>query len=209
MTGASHEPAGSSASDLSPPVGRDFRRVIPALADTALASLATFAVSLIAIRYLRPTELGAYAVAFQAFLIAAVVPTQLLFIPAEVAVLDMRRPNRLAALSSTLRAGAPAAVVAATGAAALAAGSIALTGETAVLGLAVSMAAAAMLSPLQDHVRRMLHQAAQSWWAALVSLVQFAVAVGGVISLLAADVGTLVVPFTALTAANAIYLLLA
>lgn len=206
--GASDDRARPPTQELPPPVSRDFRRVVPALADTALASLATFTVSLIAIRYLEPADLGAYAVAFQAFLIAAVVPTQLLFVPAEVAVLDVGRAHRLAALSNTLRAGAPAAAVAATAAGALAAVSIALTGETAVLGLAASMATAATLSPLQDHVRRMLHQAGQSWRAALVSLVQFVAAVAGVISLLAADVSALVVPFTALTVANAVSLLL-
>ncbi len=182
---------------------------MPALLDTAFNSLATFAVSLVATRYLRPAELGAYAISFHAFLAAVVVPTQLLLIPAEVAVLSVGRRMRLAALPSSLRAGAPAALAASVAAAAASAAAISAIGDSAVLTPAISMAAAATLSPLQDHVRRMFHQAGESWRATAVSGVQCLTALVVAALLLAIGITPLVLPFTALATANAISLLTA
>ena len=56
------------------------RRALPAgLLDAALASLASFIVTFYAARSLPAAGLGIYALFFNAFIMAAVVPTQLLF----------------------------------------------------------------------------------------------------------------------------------
>jgi len=179
------------------------RRAVPAgLLDAGCASLATFAVGLQAARALPADVLGAYALFFSAFLLAAVVPTQLLLIPAEIAALAAPRAHRAQLLRQSWRLGGPAsagAAVVATASAALAAAAE----RDVVVALAVSAAACAWLSPLQDHVRRTLHLAGASWRAAIVSAAQLLGVVVALLALAASGVAPVWQPFGALALANA------
>ncbi len=175
--------------------------------DAGLASLATFATGLFAIRYLEPRALGAYALIFAAFNLLAVVPAQLLFVPAEVAAVGFPRGERIALLPHSLRAGLPAAALAA---AALPAWALAaprgIPPATAGV-LTASAVACTFLSPVQDHLRRMLHTAGRSGTAALVSAVQLAVVVAAAAAFLGGmGIDAAWVPFGALAAANALSL---
>jgi O-antigen/teichoic acid export membrane protein len=151
------------------------RRTIPAgVIDSAASALATFVIGLYAVRTLEPAALGAYALVFSAYVTLMEVAARLVFLPAEIAASKRPPPERLGGLGDSLRQGAIVAVPAGilTGAAALAIPST-VSGEV-VAGLTVSAMAATMLSPVQNHIRKMLHIGSRSWSAALISLVQLA-----------------------------------
>lgn len=176
------------------------------LADAGFASLATFVAGLVAVRYLTPGTLGAYALFHRAFLLAAVVPAQLVLQPATIEALSNPRPDRVGVLSQSLRLAALPAVLAAaaTSFVGLMAGASTRPGELLALSLTTSLAT--LLSPLQDHVRRVFHHAGMSWKAAAVSITQFGTTVSAVGAMLLLGVGAVWIPFGALAAANAVSL---
>ncbi len=180
--------------------------VVPAgIIDAGCSSLATFAVSLFAVRTFTPVDLGAYALLFAAFLVVAVVPTYLVLIPAELETLERPRAQRVGVLRYSLRLGGPwAAGTAILGFAASASASGAEV--SLVLPLAVTGTAAAVLSPLQDHLRRVLHLAGASWLATLVSTIQLVAVMAGLGLLHLMGTPAAWTPFGALAVANGISL---
>jgi hypothetical protein len=156
----------------------NLRRAVPAgLFDAGLASLATLGAGAYAARFLTAPELGAYALFFSAYLVAAVIPSQLILIPAVIASLDREQWQRMGLLGQTWRLGAPTAV----GAAVLAGGAACVGAKApgSVLGpLAITTIICSVVSPLQDHVRRTLHLSGRSWRAAGVSLIHLTVTIG-------------------------------
>jgi O-antigen/teichoic acid export membrane protein len=185
------------------------RYAVPAgLLDAGFASLASMATSLFAARFLSAPELGAYALYFSAFILAAVVPTQLLLIPAEIATITSvasARNRRIGLMQQSLHIGGVGAVAAGLVASAIAYAS-ARAPHDVLWALAISATACAVVSPLQDHVRRTLHLAGASWRAATVSVVQLLCAVAALASLRALGVGTAWCPFGALALANTLSL---
>jgi O-antigen/teichoic acid export membrane protein len=182
------------------------RHAVPAgLLDAGLASLATLGVGVYAARSLSTTELGTYALFFSAFAVAAVLPTQLILVPAEVATLLAARDERFGVLRQGWRLGLPAAVAAATAASA-AAWLGARAPDDVLWAFAVTTTACSVASPVQDHVRRSLHMAGRHWRAATVSLVQLC-AIGVSLGLFElAGVGAVWRPFGALALANVVSL---
>jgi O-antigen/teichoic acid export membrane protein len=182
------------------------RRLLPAgLLDAGLASLASFVVGVYAAHFLPASELGAYALFFTAYLLAAVVPAQLILTPAEIAAVEAARPERVGLLRQSWRLAGPSAVVAACLASAAASVGASAPARS-LLALAVTTAACSVVSPVQDHVRRTLHLAGFSWRAALVSLVQLLAAVASLAVFHAAGVPEIWRPFGALALANAVSL---
>lgn len=180
--------------------------VAAGVADAGLASLATFLVGLYAVRALDAAALGAYALVFTAFNLLAVVPAQLLFVPAETAAAGVSRAARGGLAAHSLRAGLPAAALAAL---ALPAWMLAAPGGVAArdaAALTATAAACTLLSPVQDHLRRMLHVAGRSGAAALVSAVHLAAAGAGLLLAAALSLPVAWIPFGALAAANALSL---
>jgi O-antigen/teichoic acid export membrane protein len=175
------------------------RHALPAgLLDAGFASLARLIVGIYAARALIVSDLGAYALFFSAFVFASVVPMQFVLVPAELATLPAARRERLALVRQSWRIGIPMAAATAV----VASGAAALSAEapTRVLWpLAFTMAACATLTPLQEHVRRVLHLAGISWHAAVVSLVQVAGVVVGLALLASAETPVIWRPFGALT----------
>jgi hypothetical protein len=114
-----------------------------------------------------------------AFITAAVIPAQLILVPAEVDALGQPAVRRLAVPQRSLRLSATIAAI--SGGAVLL--TVLLVGDAVspsfLWPMAGTAALAAAISPLQDHVRRVLHLAEQSWKAALVSAVQFIMVIGG------------------------------
>jgi O-antigen/teichoic acid export membrane protein len=180
------------------------RHALPAgLFDAGFASLATLAVGVYAARTLTPAELGAYALFFTAFLFATVVPTQLVLAPAEFSTIPLERVERLGLLRHKWTIGLPSAVIAAiVGAAAAYAG--ARAPDDLLRALAVGTIVAAIVSPLQDHVRRVLHMAGLSWHAMLVSVIQLLCVIGFLLLSEAVHVSVIWRPFGALAVANLI-----
>ncbi|HET9259813.1 MAG TPA: hypothetical protein VFP42_06765 [Acidimicrobiia bacterium] len=193
---------------MSPTSGRGVQvaRLSAGLIDAGLASLGTFLVGAYATRYLTPAELGAFAVFQSALFLAAVLPAQGTLLPAEAAALGLPDGQRLAWLRSTIVSGLPLALIASTSvliAVALTPGTV---GSEAVLALAVTAAAGIILSPLQDHLRRMMHLAKVSHRAAFISGTYCAAALVALILLHALDVPAPWIPLGALTIANAVSL---
>lgn len=171
------------------------------LVDSGVASLATFVIGLFAARHLSLEELGIYGLAFSGFIFAASVPALLVFTPVEVELLGQRPERQIGTLPRALRLGIGPAV-----ASSVFAGSIVLLLERSAvdesLPLIVGALVASVLSPLQDHIRRMFHQVSWNWSAAVMSITQLVVAVGALVAMSAAEVTTAWIPFGALALAN-------
>jgi O-antigen/teichoic acid export membrane protein len=191
------------------PAQASVRRAVPAgLLDAALASLASFIVTFYAARFLPAADLGTYALFFNAFVMAAIVPTQLLFSPAEIASLPYGGPRRLGLLDQSLRLGfLPAVGAAVLGTLAAVAGSAGAPGAV-VIPLTLTCVLCTAVSPVQDHVRRLLHFAGVSWRAAAMSVVQLLTVLGSLLLLTWLRVPTAWLPFGALLAANVLSLCL-
>ncbi|HEX6536600.1 MAG TPA: hypothetical protein VF041_18585 [Gemmatimonadaceae bacterium] len=175
--------------------------------DAALSSLASFAVGLYAARLLDPVQLGAYALAFTAYGLAVTVPAQLTFTPLEIAAVSYQQPVRLRFIRRSLVLGGLSTLLPA----------LAIPGwmlfapraipiEVAV-GLSVTAVATAIVSPPQDHLRRMLHIAGVSWCATVVSVVQLVVVATGLVALRLGGAPPWWAPFGALALANLVSLI--
>lgn len=182
------------------------RRSIPAgLFDAGLASLGTFVVGMVAVRLLAPDVLGAYALFMSGFKLIAVIPAQLVLVPAEREVLAMPPRTRVALIRRSIRIAAPPAAL---GALLIPFVSLLARAVDArdLIAIASTSAVAVFLSPLQDHVRRLLHLSDRSPSAALVSLVQLSVAAAVIVGLWLLGVRPSWIPFGGLSAANAVSL---
>ena len=177
--------------------------LVAGVADAALNSLATFGIGFYAARALGPEVLGAYGLVFTAFLVATRFPSQLIFKPAELIVVSLPEESRLGVLPQSLRLGVGPAFLAGAGMSSwilLAPGSIA---GHVILALTVTGALCAFVSPVQDHVRHMLHLADASWAAVGVSGVLAGVLLLALGVLPYMHVPPPWVPFGALALANA------
>ena len=151
--------------------------------DSGFASLAGFVGALYAARVLDGATLGVYALYLSAFMVASLVPQQLLFSPSHVNAVGAERSDRLAILPRMLRTGALLALAGAV--LVLPAGWIA-AGEVdarAIALLGATAAALTVVSPLQDYLRSTLHLAGRSRLAAALSAVQLGGAIGAVAAL--------------------------
>jgi O-antigen/teichoic acid export membrane protein len=175
------------------------RHALPAgLLDAGFASLARLAVGVYAARTLTAADLGAYALYFSAFVFATVVPMQFILVPAEFATVPAAaRPQRLALLRQAWRIAVPPAAAAAV-VASLAASLVAEAPARVLWPLALTSAACATVTTLQDHIRRVLHLAGISWHAAGVSLCQLVGVLAALALLAAAGVPATWQPFGAL-----------
>jgi O-antigen/teichoic acid export membrane protein len=182
------------------------RRLPAGVVDAAFASLATFAAGLSAVTLFNDIDRGVYALFFTAFGLGVVIPWELILVPAEVDAVSYPVEDRMRRARDTLRLGVPMAMLGCLAIIIAAFLSRSLTDTQVVLGLTLTAAATTVLSPLQDHMRRLLHIAELNWQAATVSGVQLfgVVASLGVMRLLNTPVAVL--PFGSLAIANAISL---
>lgn len=178
------------------------RTIGAGLLDSGFASLATFVVGLYAARVFDPSTLGTYALAFATFTLAANISSQLVFVPCEIKTVTLNRKERLSELGTTLRAGLPVALLAALGVIGWLLAVEPNTPPDIAFPLTVTAIVCAFISPVQDHLRRMLHLGDASWIAAVVSIVQF-LGIGALAGLaVIEDVPAAWIPFGALAGAN-------
>jgi O-antigen/teichoic acid export membrane protein len=184
-------------------------RDVPAgLFDAGMASLATFLVGLAAVNLLDGDDLGVYAVFFAAFIAASVIPHFLVYVPAEIVAVSRPLDDRLDHVVQSLKLGVGPTLV---GTLVILVAAVAVAGDTSrdvVVALALTAGAAVLVSPAQDHVRRLLHIARRSWSASGLSAVQLFVVAVSLATMVALDVSVAWVPFGALTAANIVTLTL-
>lgn len=152
------------------------RRSVPfGLADAGLASLATFVAGGYAAAVFEERTMGVYALFFQAFMFGQMVSSQLVMVPNEIGVVEHPVDRRLSMMYHLHRLIVMPALLAAllVPVVAFATGSDA---EDAIFWpLLLTATAVTSVSPIQTHVRRLLHLANRSWAAAAVSLVQVVV----------------------------------
>jgi O-antigen/teichoic acid export membrane protein len=172
------------------------------LLDASLASLATFVVGIYAVRAFDPVTLGGYALAYQAVFLVGIAPAYLILAPAEIAVVAYPVERRLDYLPRTMGRAAPIALAAALASALWAVVVPSELPADATIALAATAALTAFVSPLQDHVRQMLHSGGASWRAASVSLVQLVVVVVAVGAMVGLAIPPAWIPFGALGFAN-------
>ncbi len=171
------------------------------LVDAGSAALATFATGVYAARYFDSAELGVYALFFAIFLVAAIVPFKLVLLPGEVRLLDLPQSEQLSGFRLTLPTGMPVAML---GGLVVLLALIPAAGAAAslVIPLTITTVITAILSPIQDHVRRVMHQAGRSWLAAVTSVVQLSVALAFIAGAILLGFDEAWVPFGALALAN-------
>jgi hypothetical protein len=139
-------------------------------------------------------------------MLGTVLPRHLIFTPAEVDAVGLPLPVRIGVVPRTLALGTIAAVVGAASSLLAAVVAAPLTTASVIVPFTVTTATASVLSPLQDHVRKMFHIATLSWRAAIVSIVQFVVAVVSLVLLVHSGIPLPWVPFGGLTIANLVSL---
>jgi O-antigen/teichoic acid export membrane protein len=170
--------------------------------DAGLSSLASFAAGIFASRSLELTTLGAYALLFSATVLAAIVPTQLVFVPGETAAIAHPVDRRLQLLPRTLRLAAAPTVFAALAVTLAAIAVPASVSPGTVAALTATAVAVSLVSPVQDHVRRMLHLGGASSAAVVVSVVHLAIVAAALVALRDARGALAWLPFGALAAGN-------
>lgn len=179
--------------------------VVAGVLDAAVSSSATFLAGLTATRVLAPDVLGLYALAFSVFIFSGFVPAQLIFTSTEIMAVDYPRHHQLPLLRMSLARGAVVSFLAAVVTSAWVL--VAPTNPGGALPpLALTCALATFISPIQDHLRRMLHVAGESWRAVAVAVVQLAGVLVAVVGMTVAGVAPVWVPFGSLVIANLISL---
>lgn len=193
--------------EIPPESRRDTARRLPAgIADAGFASLATFAAGLSAVTLFNDVDRGVYAMFFAAFSLGVVLPWNLILVPAEVNAVSFPVVDRMRRARDTLKMGLPMSVLGSV--AILVAGflSRSLTSPDVIWGLVLTALVATVLSPLQDHMRRLLHIAEMSWRAAVTSGVQLFGVVATLGVMLLVDAPVAIMPFGSLAIANALSL---
>ena len=146
----------------------------PGQLDAGFASLATFITGLVAVRELSTASLAAYALLTSAYHLLNQFPGELVFSPSQIIAVDLPTRERLGALAHSVPRGA---AIGALSSLAVPAGALLVAREVAgsdLFALSVSATLLATASPLQDHVRAVLHMAKASWVAAAMSITNFA-----------------------------------
>jgi O-antigen/teichoic acid export membrane protein len=176
--------------------------------DAGLGSAATFCMGFYAARSLEPIALGAYGLVFTAFVVATRFPSQLIFKPAEIATASLPEEARLGMLRRTLPLGVGPAFAASLAMVLWALLAPASVSPDVVTALSVTGMLTAFISPIQDHLRFMLHIGGASWGAAGMSGVLVGIVLASLWLLPGRGVPTPWVPFGALAIGNVGSLLL-
>jgi hypothetical protein len=174
----------------------------PGFLDAGLASLAGLVGSLYAARVFAIDQLGLFSLFFIMFQILGLVPARLVLVPAQVVALDLPTPERPAILARSM----PLGVLAGLASLPLVWVVVLISpgGDRAdYLAFGLTSATMVLLSPLQDHVRFMLHMARRSAAAASVSALQLLLAASALLGLHLAGVPPRWLPFGSLSLANA------
>lgn len=180
---------------------RNRTALLSGIFDSGLSSLATFGVGFFAIRTLEPATLGTYALVVTALFLTGLFPTQLVFTPLEIQAISIAARFRPRLLARTI----PLGVVPALLSAALTPFWILFappTSRDVAVALTITGTICAFASPIQDHVRRVLHLGGISWAAAVVSAVQLTAAAAVILSMSLIGTPPAWIPLGALASAN-------
>jgi intracellular septation protein A len=155
---------------------------------------------------LTDVDRGIYGVFFTAFFLGTVVVSELILVPAQVVAVGLPRNERLGVTKRSLTLGLIPGLAGILAALAAAAWTRDLTSAAVITALTLTTGLTIVVSPLQDHVRQLLHIADRSWRAVAVSSVQLISVASSIGILLALDVERAWIPFGSLAAANVVSL---
>ena len=172
--------------------------------DAAFASLATFTAALFAVRSLDIETLGLYAFFYAAYRVAAVIPRQLLFVPAEIESVAVDASARLGVFRQLSRLAVGPVLLSAVAVIGTAVLLVPGKLESTIAPLAVTAIAASVTTPFQEHLRRAFHLAGLSQRAGVVSVANFAVTLGVIVLALAIAVPVVWIPIGSLALAYAL-----
>jgi O-antigen/teichoic acid export membrane protein len=186
-------------------IWRGVRWATPGQLDAGFASLATFTAGIFAVRELSTVGLGGYALLFSAFTVMSQIPAELVFNPSQILAVDLPVNQRLGMLAHSVPRGAVLAFLSSF-AVPLGVLTIAAQIPTAdLISLSVSASLLAVVSPLQDHIRTILHMAENSWVASAMSATNFLTTLGTVLAL--SSIAAVWAPFGALFLGNVLSLI--
>lgn len=151
--------------------------------DAGLASLATFGAGIFAVRQLTVDQLGAYALLFSALQVAIQIPAELVLIPSQVVAVDHPVERRLGMLRHSLPKGMGLGLLAAFAVPLGVLPVLSVVPLEEVAPLAITAAALAWVSPIQDHFRSMFHLSSKSWSAAAISAVHLVATAGALLTI--------------------------
>lgn len=183
------------------------RQKLPAgIVDASLASLATFAAGLAAVRWLSPAELGTYSVIFSAFLVGSLLPGETVYTPIQVSMIGLDVRERMGGIVHSLGKGIPPALLGSVFI--LVAGGLIWwrSDPSADIELALTGIGLTIVSPMQDHLRRGFHIAERSWVAAAMSGAQLVAVVLVLLFMRSAGMDPAWAPLGSLVIANTISL---
>lgn len=170
--------------------------------DAGFAALAGFIAAALAVRNLTPEQLGVYSLLFLAFSVASQIPTQLILSPSEVIIAHLPPEQRIGSMRWSLPRGL---LVASLASVTVAAGALPLAGDIdlgLVTPLVITAVTFTLVSPVQDHIRRVLHTANRSSQASIVSATNLVITATAAFGLLLID--PLWVAFGSMTIGNVV-----
>ncbi len=174
--------------------------------DAALASIATFGAGLAGLNLLSDVDRGVYGIFFAAFFLGSIVLSELILVPAQVVAVSKPLAERLSVTRRSLGLAIGPGLVTAMVAPVTALLTQDLTSTDVIVALAVPTAVIIVVSPMQDHVRQLLHIAEKSWLAVVVSTVQLVTIAVTITVMFLSDVPRAWIPFGSLATANVVSL---
>jgi hypothetical protein len=174
--------------------------------DAGVASLASFAAGLTGVSLLTANNRGIYGVFFTAFFLGSVIVTNLALVPAQVIAVGYEPGHRMDQARRSLILGSGPALGSASVAIVAAVLTRGIASSSTLIALTTTTAITIVVSPLQDHIRQLLHIAERSWHAVVVSSIQLVSVAAAIVTLLRFDVARVWIPFGSLAIANTVSL---
>ena len=178
--------------------------VVAGLANSAFASLTSFIVGVYAARTFSPELLGAFAIFMSGFLFAAMIPSQSYLVPLEAWAVSLDLQERGGVIFGSLRAALPFLAIPALLPLAFSYLSVVLnTGDSSDgLRLLATSYCAAIVSPVQDHLRSMFFVCRKPWNAVSCSAVLLLTTVAALAFFDHIETAETLRPFGAIAVAN-------
>jgi O-antigen/teichoic acid export membrane protein len=131
---------------------------------------------------------------------------QLIYVPAEVIAAGLPVDERLGILGKSVLLGVVPSLIGSTAVLLASVATSDIASPDLLIGLTATSWVAVLVSPTQDHARRLLHFRGWSWDAATVSAVQLGTVIVAIVVMVLLDVSIAWIPFGALAIANVLSL---
>jgi len=154
------------------------------------------------VNLLSDTDRGVYAVFFAAFIVGTTFPHNLAYLPSQIYAVGRPMSERLRHIGRVLSIGLVFSMLGSVAIAAAAVATASHTSRTVTLALTLTAVLNLVVSAAQDNLRRMMHISGLHWSAATMSIVQFVAVAIVLLTMMAANVSVVWIPFGSLICAN-------